>query len=561
MKITGAEALMKTLVELGVDTIYGYPGGAIMPTYDALYDYTDRLRHVLVRHEQGAAHAAEGHARITGKPGVCMATSGPGATNLVTGIADAMMDSVPLLCITGQVSQAVIGTDAFQETDIIGITTPITKWNYQVTSPEEVPEAIVKGYRIAMEGRPGPVLIDITKNAQMEQADYVFPKEVKLAGFQPVLDPNPRQIQLAAELLNKAKRPLLLIGHGILIAHAAHDLLEFVEASGIPVTNTLHGLSAFPSGHPLYMGWVGMHGNYSTNILTNKADVIMAIGMRFDDRVTSRLDAYAKQAKVIHIDIDPAELNKNVRAEVPIVADAKRALIELKKLIQPRDHAAWIQEFRTLQKEEETEVIEPATHPTTGAIKMAEVVRKISEATKGEAIIVPDVGQHQMITARYYKFAQPDSFITSGGAGTMGFAVPAAIGAQIAAPNRMVIAIAGDGGFQMTMQELTTIYQEGIPVKIVILNNNFLGMVRQWQQLFYEKRYSFVNIKNPDFVKMAEACYLKAEKVTERADLDAALKRLLDAKESYVLEVVVEQEDNVFPMVPTGAAVDEVRLR
>lgn len=560
MKVTGSQALMKALVQLGVKTIYGYPGGAIMPVYDALYDYTDKIRHILVRHEQGASHAAEGEARLTGKPGVCLATSGPGATNLVTGIADAMMDSVPMLAITGQVASHLLGTDAFQETDIIGITTPITKWNYQVTSADEVVEAIVKGYKIANEGRPGPVLIDITKDAQMGMTDYVFPKNIKIDGFQPVTQPNGRAIKSAAELLNNAKKPLMLIGHGILISGAAKELVKFAEKSGIPVATTLHGLSAFPTGHKLYAGFLGMHGNYSPNKLTNHADVILAVGMRFDDRVTGRLSDYAKNAKVIHIDIDPAELNKNVTAEIPIVADAKPALIELTKNIKNRDHSAWINEFKKLDKDELEQVIKPETHPKKGKIKMAEVINLVSEKTKGEAVIVPDVGQHQMISARYYKFTKPDSFITSGGAGTMGFALPAAIGAKVAAPDRDVIAVIGDGGFQMTMQELMTISQEQLPVKIIILNNNFLGMVRQWQQLFYDKRYSFVNMTNPDFVKMAEACFIQGEKVTERKDLDKALNRTIESKKPYLLEIVVEQEDNVFPMIPTGASVEEVRL-
>jgi acetolactate synthase-1/2/3 large subunit len=560
MKVTGAEALLKALVQLGVKTIYGYPGGAIMPVYDALYDYTDKIRHILVRHEQGASHAAEGEARITGKPGVCMATSGPGATNLVTGIADAMMDSVPMVAITGQVASHLLGTDAFQETDIIGITTPITKWNYQVTSPDEVVEAVVKAYKIANEGRPGPVLIDITKDAQMGMTEYEFPEYIKIDGFQPVTAPNPRQIQFAAEMLNDAKKPLMLVGHGILISHASKELVEFSEKSAIPVASTLHGLSAFPTGHKNYVGYLGMHGNYSPNMLTNQADVILAVGMRFDDRVTGRVSDYAKHAKVIHIDIDPAELNKNIKAEIPIVADAKPALVALSKYIKKVDHSKWIQEFKTMDKDEYEKVIKHDLNPGKGQIKMAEVVNMISEKTKGEAIIVPDVGQHQMVAARYYKFAKPDSFITSGGAGTMGFSLPAAIGAKVAAPKREVVAVIGDGGFQMTMQELMTISQEQLPVKIIILNNNFLGMVRQWQQLFYEKRYSFVDMTNPDFVKMAEACFIDAEKVTDRKDLDKALNRTLQSKKPYLLEVVVEKETNVFPMIPTGASVDEVRL-
>jgi acetolactate synthase-1/2/3 large subunit len=561
MKMTGAHAVIQTLVDLGVKNIYGYPGGAIMPVYDALYDYQDKIRHILVRHEQGAAHAAEGEARITGLPGVCMATSGPGATNLVTGIADAQMDSVPLLCITGQVSKAVIGTDAFQETDVIGITTSITKWNYQVTNAAEIPEVIAKGYKIAMEGRPGPVLIDITKNSQFEQMEYRFPKNIELKSFQPQITPDPDLIQQAAALINTAKKPLLLIGHGILISRATKELLEFAEASGMPVANTLHGISAFPNGHPQYVGWVGMHGNYGPNVLTNQADLILAIGMRFDDRVTGRLSDYAKKAKIIHVDIDPAELNKNVKADVAIAADARHALIALTKLVTKQDHSQWIAEFKKYDKEEYEIVIKPETMPEEGQIKMGEVVRKLSEKTRGDAIVVPDVGQHQMITAQYFKFSKPDSFIASGGLGTMGFGVPAAIGAKVAAPDRQVIAIVGDGSFQMTLQELMTISQEQLPVKIVILNNNFLGMVRQWQQLFFEKRYSFVDMQNPDFIKLAEGFFIDAEKVTEREHLDDALDRMLDSKKPYLLEIVVEKEANVFPMIPQGMAVDEVILK
>lgn len=560
MNITGAEAVIKTLVDLEVKTVFGYPGGAIMPVYDALYDYADRLHHVLVRHEQGAAHAAEGHARITGKPGVCIATSGPGATNLVTGIADAMMDSVPMLCITGQVFAHLIGSDAFQETDIIGISTPITKWNYQVTSAEEIPMAIAKGYKIAMEGRPGPVLIDITKNAQFDRMEYAFPKHIETPSFKPVTEPDALQIQQAAELLSNAKKPLMVIGHGILISKASKELVSFAEKSGIPVTSTLHGLSAFPVGHPLYAGWVGMHGNYSANIQTNQADVLLAIGMRFDDRVTGRLKDYAKNAKVIHIDIDPAEINKNVPATIGIVADAKPALVALTEHIAQQDHSAWIAEFKKYDRVEEEKVTHPQTQSQEGHIRMAEVIAQVSEKTNGEAVIVADVGQHQMISAQYYKFKKPDSYITSGGAGTMGFALPAAIGAKFAAPEREVIAVIGDGSFQMTMQELMTISQEEIPVKIIILNNNFLGMVRQWQQLFFEKRYSFTDIKNPDFVKMAEACFIQGEKVDQRENLDSALTRLVQSKKPYLLEVVVEREGNVFPMIPQGAAVDEVVL-
>lgn len=559
-KMTGSQAVMESLLQAGVEVIFGYPGGAIMPVYDALYDYRDKLRHILVRHEQGAGHAAEGYARITGKPGVALVTSGPGATNLVTPIADAMMDSVPMVCITGQVFASLLGTDAFQEADVIGITTPITKWNYQITKASEIPEVFAKAFAIAGSGRPGPVLIDITKNAQVEMMEFEYPNDVKIPGYQPTISPNIRQIKAAADLINNAKKPYLLIGHGILIAKAEKELMEFVEKTGIPVGSTLHGLSAFPVGHPLYAGMLGMHGNYGPNMLTNKADVIIAVGMRFDDRVTGRLSDYATNAKVIHVDIDPAELNKNVPAEVPIVSDAKSALQELIKHVKKNEHEEWVAEFKKCEKIEHTKVIQDEIHPKDGQILMAEVVNLLSEKTKGEAVIVADVGQHQMMAARYYKFQKPDSYITSGGLGTMGFGVPAAMGAKVAAPEREVIAVVGDGSFQMTLQELITLNQDQIPVKIIILNNNYLGMVRQWQEMFFDNRYSFVDLNNPDFVGIAKACYLDAAKVEKREDLSKAIDKMLASKKPYLLEVVVKKEGNVFPMIPTGASVEEVRL-
>ena len=559
-KLTGGQAIMESLLHEGADVIFGYPGGAIMPTYDALYDYREKIRHILVRHEQGAGHAAQGYARMTGKPGVCLVTSGPGATNLVTPIADAMMDSVPLVCITGQVTASVLGTNAFQEADVIGITTPITKWNYQITRASEIPEVFAKAFRIAGTGRPGPVLIDITKNAQFETFDFAYPKSVKIPGYAPVTIPNPVQIKAAAALLNSAKQPLMLIGHGILIAKAVKELRKFVEKTGIPVGSTLHGLSAFPVGHPLYAGMLGMHGNYGPNMLTNKADVILAIGMRFDDRVTGRVADYAKQAKIIHIDIDPAELGKIIPVGVPIVADAKSALAALLPLVKKNSHAKWVGQFKKYADIEYKKVIEGEIHPKTGEITMAEAVHLLSEKTKGEAVIVADVGQHQMIAARYYQFQKPDSFITSGGLGTMGFGVPAAMGAKVAAPEREVIGIVGDGCFQMTLQELITLNQDQIPAKIIILNNNYLGMVRQWQQLFFDKRYSFVELKNPDFVGIAKACFLDAAKVAKREDLGKALDRMLASKKPYILEIVVKQETSVFPMIASGASVEEIRL-
>lgn len=570
---------MESLIQEGVDVIFGYPGGAIMPTYDALYDYREKIRHILMRHEQGASHAAEGYARVTGKPGVCLVTSGPGATNLVTGIADAMIDSVPMVCITGQVGMSVIGSDAFQEADVIGITAPITKWNYQITRSDEISEIFAKAFYIARTGRPGPVLIDITKNAQFDMCDYNYKKVEKLTGYQPTVQPNMRQIKLAADLLNKAERPYMIIGHGVLIARAEKELKEFAEKTGIPVASTLLGLSAFPANHPLYVGMVGMHGNYGPNVLTNQADVILAAGMRFDDRVTSRLSDYATQAKIIHIDIDPAELNKNVPVDIPIVADAKAALRAILPFVKKRTHPAWQREFEKYAAVEDEKVSRREIKPSIsirpeivnatrkkglvgepGQITMAEAVHLLSEKTKGKAVVVSDVGQNQMFVAKYYNFQTPHSSITSGGLGTMGYALPAALGAKIGAPKRDVIAVIGDGGFQMTIQEMATIAQEETPVKIIVLNNSYLGMVRQWQQMFFEKRYSFVNLKNPDFVALSRGFGIEAERVEKPEDLSGALDRLLSSKGAYFLEVKVMKEGNIFPMVPAGAGVDEVRL-
>lgn len=559
-KISGAQAVMESLVNEGVDVIFGYPGGAIMPVYDALYDYRHKIRHILMRHEQGAAHAAEGYARATGKIGVCLATSGPGATNLVTGIADAMMDSVPIVCITGQVAMSVIGTDAFQEADVIGITTPITKWNHQITSASEIPAILAKAFHIAGTGRPGPVVVDITKNAQFELADFEYEKVISLAGYQPTIEPNMRQINTAAELLNGAKRPLIFAGHGVLISKAESELMALAEKADIPVASTLLGLSGFPAGHPLNAGMLGMHGNYAPNKLTNKADVILAVGMRFDDRVTGRLSDYAKQAKIIHIDIDPAELNKNVSADVPIVADAKKALGELCKKVNKNEHKDWIFEFKELYDLELAKVINNEIKPAKGEIKMAEVINMLSNKTAGRAIIVSDVGQNQMMSARYYGFEETDSHITSGGLGTMGFGLPAAFGAKVGCPDREVIAVIGDGGFQMTLQEMAAIAQEQTPVKIIVLNNGFLGMVRQWQEMFFNKRYSFVNLKNPDFITLSKGFGIEANRVEERSQLAEGLDKMLNSKGPYFLEIKVLQENNVFPMVPTGASVEEIRL-
>ncbi len=557
--ITGSEAVLRCLLHHGVDTIFGYPGGAIMPTYDALYDYRERVRHVLVRHEQGAAHGAQGYARVTGKAGVCLVTSGPGATNLVTGIADAMMDSTPLVCITGQVGRWFLGTDAFQETDIIGITMPITKWNYQITAAEEIPDVFAKAFAIAEGGRPGPVLIDITKNAQVEKFTFA-PGCYKSRASRLPAPPSPETLSAAADLINESRKPLILAGHGILLSKAHEELRAFVEKSGIPVACTLQGLSCFPTRHPLYVGMLGMHGNYGPNVLTNEADLIIAVGMRFDDRVTGNLSKYATKAKVIHIDIDQAELNKNVKATVGICADAKRALHGLGSLVEAKERAAWLEEFRQCDQIEFEKVIRDELQPAQGKIKMSEVIHSLSELTKGEAITVTDVGQHQMVTARYYRYAKPDGWISSGGLGTMGFAIPAAMGAALAAGSRPVIAIAGDGGFQMTCQELGTIAQEKLPVKLIILNNNYLGMVRQWQELFFDGRYSFVHLQNPDFIKLADAFGIPGRKISEREDVQAALADMLAHEGPYLLEIEVEKHGNVFPMVPAGAGISDIRL-
>ncbi len=504
--MNGSHAVIRSLIAEGVETIFGYPGGAIMPVYDAIYDYQDQIDHILVRHEQGAGHAAEGFARISGKVGVCLVTSGPGATNLVTAIADAIIDSTPMVCVVGQVAKHLLGTDAFQETDVIGVTMPITKWNYQITSADEVPEIMAKAFYIAKSGRPGPVLIDITKNAQTEMMTkpFVYKFCEKLLRYHPRLVPKPEQVEKAATLINQAKRPFILFGHGVKLAGAEQELIELVEKTGIPCASTLLGLSSVPVDHPLYAGWLGMHGNYSTNRLTNECDVLIGIGLRFDDRVTGDVTRYAKQAKIVHIEIDPAEIDKVVKAEAPVVGDAKEAMRILIPLLNPNSHPEWLAKFKTLDAEEEDCITIPELSATTEKIKMAEVIRMLSDKTKGEAVIVADVGQHQMMTARYYEFKRNNSFITSGGLGTMGYALPAAFGAKVGDPSREVVAIIGDGCFQMTLQELGTIAQSGLPVKAIILNNNFLGMVRQWQQLFFEKRYSFVELQNPDFITIAK---------------------------------------------------------
>jgi acetolactate synthase-1/2/3 large subunit len=560
MKMTGAQAILQTLLCEDVNLIFGYPGGAIMPLYDALYDVQSKLRHVLVRHEQGAVHAAEGYARVTGRTGVCVVTSGPGATNLVTGIADAMLDSVPIVCITGQVASCFLGTDAFQEADIVGVTLPLTKWNYQITHAAEIPTVIARAFYIAQSGRPGPVLIDITKDAQIEYLNFSYQKYVakKLLPHQQEI--NLDSIKLAVELINQAKKPYLLAGHGVLLANAEQELLQFAVKTGIPVACTLLGLSAFPVDHDLYVGMLGMHGHYGPNLLTNEADLLIAVGMRFDDRVTGNLANYVKQAKVIHIEIDPAEINKNVHADVGILADAKVVLQKLIEQVQPNQHTAWVSKFKTCDKTEYEKVTVKELSANDEKLKMAEVIHQLSKQTQGQAVLVTDVGQHQMIAARYYQFKTINSHITSGGLGTMGFALPAAIGAKLGSMEREIIAIIGDGGFQMNLQELGVVAQENLPIKIVILNNSYLGMVRQWQELFFKQRYSFTELKNPDFIKIAEAYGITAQRVEKRSELTSALNEMLSNDVPYLLEIVVEKQENVFPMVPSGCSVGEVRL-
>lgn len=553
---------MESFLQEGVDLIFGYPGGAIMPIYDALYDYTDRIQHILVRHEQGAGHAAEGFARSSGKVGVCMATSGPGATNLVTPIADAIIDSTPMVAITGQVNSWLLGTDAFQETDVIGVTTPICKWNYQVTNPDEIPEVMAKAFFIAKSGKPGPVLIDITRDAQVKKMTkpFTYKKVEKLLGYNPRLTPKMDQLEKAAELINKAKYPYILFGQGILISKAMEEFKAFVEKTDIPCASTLLGISGIEIDHPNYMGWLGMHGMYAPNVMTDKCDVMIAIGMRFDDRVTGDAALFARQAKIVHIEIDPAEINKIKHAHAPVVGDAKEVLRLLTPLVEKKDFSHWKNEFRKLEVPEKA-LVTDRDLAGEGQLKMAEVVKMVSDKTGGEACIVVDVGQHQMVSARYYDFRKPHSYIASGGLGTMGFAIPAALGAKFGAPEREVVAFIGDGCFQMTIQELGTIAQSGLGVKLVILNNNFLGMVRQWQQLFFEKRYSFVELQNPDFITIAKGFGLQARQVCERDELEGAIDEMLAYPGGYVLEVKVEKEENVFPMVPAGKSVSEIRLQ
>ncbi len=559
-RITGADAVVRILLEEGVDLVFGYPGGAIMPVYDSLYDHQENIHHVLARHEQGATHAAQGYARASGKVGVCLATSGPGATNLITGLADAQIDSTPMVCITGQVPSALLGSDAFQETDVIGISMPVTKWNFQVTSAEEIPGALAKAFYIARSGRPGPVLVDITKDAQFQELDYSYEKCESVRSYIPVPKLDLTKVDEAAELINNAERPYILFGQGVILGNAEAEFKTFIEKTGIPSAWTIMGLSALETDHPLNVGMLGMHGNYGPNLLTNECDILIAIGMRFDDRVTGNLTKYAKQAKVIHLEIDPAEIDKNVKTDVAVLGDCRESLSELIKRVEPKSHEAWLQRFRDCDKMEQEKVIQDELHPKSEILTMGEVIRIINDKTGGDAILVTDVGQHQMVACRYTKFTQSKSNITSGGLGTMGFGLPAGLGAALGAPDRTVVAVIGDGGLQMTIQEFATIYQTQAKVKVLLLNNEFLGMVRQWQQLFFDKRYSSTEMINPDFQTIAKGYYIPTNKVTERDQLEDAIAEFIDHDGAYFLEVMVGKENNVFPMVPSGSGVAEIRL-
>lgn len=558
--VTGAEALLKCLIEEGTDTIFGYPGGAIMPVYDKLLDYNEKLRHILTRHEQGAAHAAQAYAMVTGKPGICFATSGPGATNLVTGIANAFLDSVPVIFITAQVTSSLIGTDAFQETDILGISMPVTKWNAQVKKAEDIPDIVARAFYIARSGRPGPVLIDISKNAQTEEFNFSYTKCTYIRSYNPVIPLHTREVESASVLINHSERPLILAGHGVILSGAVSELRSFAEKTGIPVAVTLLGLSAFPCRHRLYAGLLGMHGNYAPNVLTNQADLIIAVGMRFDDRVTGDLRKYAPDAKVIHIEIDKAEINKNVIADLAINNDVREVLDALLPLVKERKHEKWIREFRILDRKEYEKVIMPETNPGQGDLRMGEVVTLVSELADDNAVIVTDVGQHQMAVARYFSFNGKTTLVTSGGMGTMGFGLPASMGAATGKPGVQVVAFIGDGGFQMTIQELGTIMQYHIPAKIIVFNNGYLGMVRQWQEMFFNGRYASTEMSNPDFVALAGAYGIRAQRVSQRSELKDALIKMLAADGPFITEINVSRTANILPMIEPGASVSEVTL-
>lgn len=558
--ISGAEALMRSLEHHGVNTLFGYPGGSIMPVFDALFDHRKSLNHILVRHEQGAAHAAQGYARVSGEVGVCLVTSGPGATNTITGIADAMIDSTPIVVIAGQVGTAFLGTDAFQEVDLVGITQPITKWSYQIRRGEDVAWAVARAFYIAKSGRPGPVVLDFAKNAQVEMVEYHPTKLDFVRSYVPIPDTDPDAVQTAAELINGAKRPLVLVGQGVELGNAQKELRTFIEKAGLPVGCTLLGLSALPTNHPLNMGMLGMHGNLAPNVKTNDCDVLIAVGMRFDDRVTGKLDTYAKQAKVIHFDIDPAEIDKNVKTNVAILGDCKETLVAVTKLLQAKTHKEWVDGFSPYAKEEDEKVIQPELHPSSDVLSMGEVVRAVSDATNNEAVLVTDVGQNQMMAARYFIYNKDRSIITSGGLGTMGFGLPAAIGATFGAPERTVCTFMGDGGLQMNIQEFGTIMEQKAPVKIIVLNNNYLGNVRQWQAMFFKGRYSFTPMLNPDYIKIASAYDIPGKRVQTRKELDEAIKEMLSTDGAYLLEACVIEEGNVLPMTPPGGSVNQMLL-